>query len=289
MSLHRNRTLTLTAATDATKLTPTKPIPASISSNTTDEQQSKDSTIINHSDSNNPSYLKSYYQNNPTRSDTNIYTNNDIPFMNVLNNDIDIININNNNSPYNNASNDQNKTTDSDFNECNNNSTSINTRPYNPNRDPFLNEYNHELIQPILHREVVSGFSWLHNIKATSTPAYMSNLMNTHATAPEQEAGTSAPAPCEDPYQSHAPDPTTAVTTSKSKNIPTPNPNPNANVKPIEAPMENLTEIFYKNSSIKLPKRQKKQVQICMWSYDQTDTHTPTQVMTPTSTPHVNI
>ena len=31
---------------------------------------------------------------------------------------------------------------------------------------------------------------------------------------------------------------------------------------------------FYKNSSIKLPKRQKKQVQIRMWSYDQTDTHT---------------
>ena len=46
---------------------------------------------------------------------------------------------------------------------------------------------------------------------------------------------------------------------------------------------------FYKNSSIKLPKRQEKQVQIRMWSYDQTDTHTPTQVMTPTSTPHVNI
>ena len=45
----------------------------------------------------------------------------------------------------------------------------------------------------------------------------------------------------------------------------------------------------YKNSSIKLPKRQKKQEQIRMWSYDQTDTHTPTQEMTPTSTPHVNI
>ena len=163
--------------------------------------------------------------------------------MNVLNNDIDIININNNNNPpYNNASNDQNKPTDSDTNECNNNSTFTNTRPYNPNRDPFLNEYNHELFQPILHREVVSGFSWLHNIKATSTPAYMSNLMNTHATAPEQEAGTSAPAPCEDPYQSHAPEPTTAVTTSKSKNIPTPNPNPNPHDKPIEAPIVIPTE-----------------------------------------------
>jgi hypothetical protein len=46
---------------------------------------------------------------------------------------------------------------------------------------------------------------------------------------------------------------------------------------------------FYKTLSIKLQKRQKKQVQIRMWSYDQTDTHTPTQVMTPTSTPHVNI
>ena len=32
--------------------------------------------------------------------------------------------------------------------------------------------------------------------------------------------------------------------------------------------------IFYKNSSIKLPKKQKKQVQIRMWSYDRTDTHT---------------
>ena len=56
MSLHRDRTLTLTAAEDATKLTPTKPIPANIPSHTTDEQQSKDSTIINHTDSNNLLY-----------------------------------------------------------------------------------------------------------------------------------------------------------------------------------------------------------------------------------------
>ena len=141
MSLHRDRTLTLTAAADATKLTPTNPIPASISSNTTDEQQSTESTIINQSDSNNLPHLESNCQNNPTHSDINTYTNNDIPFMNV-NNDIDTVNINNNNDPpYNNASNDLNNTTDPDSNACNNNSTSIHTRLYNPNRDPFLNDY----------------------------------------------------------------------------------------------------------------------------------------------------
>ena len=48
-----------------------------------------------------------------------------------------------------------------------------------------------------------------------------------------------------------------------------------------------VTLNFYKNSSIKLPKIQKKQVQIRMWSYDR-NRHTHTQVMTPTSTPHVN-
>ena len=45
---------------------------------------------------------------------------------------------------------------------------------------------------------------------------------------------------------------------------------------------------FYKNSSIKLSKKQEKQVQIRMWPYGRKQTHTPTQVMTPTSTPHVN-
>ena len=162
--------------------------------------------------------------------------------MNVLNNDTDIINRNSNNPPFNNVLNDQNNSTESDTNDYNSNNISTNNGPYNPNRDFFLNEYNNELFQPILHREVVSAFSRLHNIKATSTPAYMRNLMNTYATAPEQEAGTSAPAPCEDPSQSHAPDSATAVNTSKSNNIPTPNPNFTPNDKPIEAPMDNPTE-----------------------------------------------
>ena len=59
-SLHRNRTPTLTAFTDATKLTPVKPIPTSLPSKITDEQQSEDRIPINRPDSNHP-YIELYF------------------------------------------------------------------------------------------------------------------------------------------------------------------------------------------------------------------------------------
>ena len=47
---------------------------------------------------------------------------------------------------------------------------------------------------------------------------------------------------------------------------------PSGMLKPYSTPMD--SRVFYKNSSIKLPKRQKKQVQIRMRSHDQKDSHT---------------
>jgi len=45
---------------------------------------------------------------------------------------------------------------------------------------------------------------------------------------------------------------------------------------------------FTKTQALSYQKSRKKQVQIRMWPYGRKQTHTPTQVMTPTSTPHVN-
>ena len=49
--------------------------------------------------------------------------------------------------------------------------------------------------------------------------------------------------------------------------------------------------IFTKTQALSYQKAEKaeKQVQKRMWPYGRKQTHTPTQVMTPTSTPHDNI
>ena len=143
---------------------------------------------------------------NPSRSDVNTYPNNDIPCLNVPNDDKDTIYMNTNNPPYTNVSN------DSDTNKYNN-------------------------------KTVVSGYSWLQSPKVSSSTTLRNPIIiNNHTTAPKQEAGTGAPATCKDPSQSHAPDPTTAVNTSKSQYNPTEIPNPKPQAKPNEAPKVIPTE-----------------------------------------------
>jgi hypothetical protein len=237
-----------------------------------DVQQQLGSSLINQSTSNILPKFDLNCNNKSIHSHINTDTNKD-SLINVTN-DTSVNNNNKYDSPYNNDSNDMNDTTNPDSNPCNNHNMSIHTCPYTPSHVPFLNEYNHELFQPIRHREVVSGFSWLHTNKATNTTAYVSNRMINRITAPEQEVRPGAPAPCMDPAQPHAPDPTPAVPTSKSKSIPTPNPNPNPQVKPTEDPKIIPTPIPTPNPTPAMPPPQV------------SSSNTPHTTPTNTSAPH---
>ena len=161
--LHRNSnpTLTATNAADFTRLTSAEPTSATFSiCSKNNDQHLNDSDITNHMSSN--TFLHNVLNNqpNPNNCDISTLNNSDITFKNALNNDNDIINHNSNNPSINNVLNNQNNLNDNDTNYCNSNNISLNNGLNTPtNHTIFLNEYNDELFQPILHREVVSAFS----------------------------------------------------------------------------------------------------------------------------------
>jgi hypothetical protein len=87
---------------------------------------------------------------------------------------------------------------------------------------------------------VVSEYNWRQSPKVPNSTALRKPIIiNNHTPAPKQEAGTGAPATCKGTSQSHAPDPITAINTSKSQYNPTEIPN---RKNPKENPKVNPTE-----------------------------------------------